>query len=111
MSSQEVRGNIGRLSSCYEILVLFVLLVCSGFLFSSEEGQRGFPKTPQRSPVAWTSSELTMTKGRHKELSQHSVRMKKDEHGKFYEKNDKGMHTALEEIREMVLQRNLHLSP
>lgn len=46
--------------------------------------------------MAWTSSELIITKGRHKELSQHSVRMKKDEHGKFYEKNDKGMHTALE---------------
>lgn len=88
MNPQEVRGNIGRVSSCYKILVLFLLLVCSRFLFSSDEGHRGFPKTSKRNPVEWTLSELCITKGRHMHLSQHSVRMKEDCQWCFYKKTD-----------------------
>lgn len=111
MHPQEVRRNIGRVSSCYKILVLFVLLVCSQFLFSSDEGHRGFPKTSKRSPVEWTLSELCITKGRHMHLSQHSVRMKEDCQWCFYKKTVNVMHTTLEEIRETVLQRNLRVLP
>lgn len=44
-------------------------------------------------------------------LSQYSVRMKEDWQWCFYEKNDNVMHTTLVEIRETVLQRNLHMFP
>lgn len=60
--------------------------------------------------MAWTSTELCITKGRHMHLSQHSVKMKKDWQWCFYE-DDNVIHTTLEEIREMVLQRNLHMLP
>lgn len=106
MNPQELRRNIGRVSSCYKILVLFVLLVCSQFLFSSDEGYRGFPKTSKRSPVERTLFELCITKGRHMHLSQYSVRMKEDCQWCFYKTTNNVMHTTLEEIRETVLQRN-----
>lgn len=61
--------------------------------------------------MAWTLPELCITKGRHMYLSQYSVRMKEDWQWCFYEKNDNVMHTTLVEIRETVLQSNLHMFP
>lgn len=61
--------------------------------------------------MEWTLSELCITKGRHMHLSQHSVRKKEDCRWCFYKKTDNVIHTTLEEVRETVLQRNLHMLP
>lgn len=89
-----IHKNSGRVSLLYETLILFVLLVCSWILFTSEEGHRGVLEISKRSPVLWTLHGLCITKNRHKYLSQYSVSMKKGCQWCSSEKNNNGMHTT-----------------
>ena len=90
-----IHKNSGRISLLYETLILFVLLVCSWILFTSEEQHIGVLKISKRSPVLWPIYGLYITKDRHKYLSQYSVSMKKGCQWCSSEKNNYGMHTTI----------------
>lgn len=90
-----IHKNSGRVSLLYETLILFVLLVCSWILFTSEEGHIGVLEISKRSPVLWTLYGLCITKDRHKYLSQYSVSMKGGCQWCPPEKKNNGMHTTI----------------
>lgn len=90
-----IHKNSVRVSLLYETLILFVLLVCSWILYTSEEGHIGVPEISKRSPVLWTLYGLCITKDRDKYCSQYSVSMKKGCQWCSSEKNNSGMHTTI----------------